>query len=153
VHKVGNIGPQRADLFLSPNANLPNFKKTPAVLESAKASFDKIAIKAVENNVNSLSLRKLQHLFGEIQRARIHHMLNAQRLQKTPLGGTSGCKDLGTCVSGELNSGLPDAARSRVNEHPLSCPHLRQAVQTEVGCKEDNGQRRRLCHTQVVHLW
>ncbi len=144
---------QQSQLAVLINIALANFDETAIRAKRLKALRDGLTGQRVQHDVHALPVRGLHNFVGEIQRARVHHLLNAERAQILALLFTAGSrKNFSAEASRQLHGGQPDAARGGVNQHPLALPHPAQMMQSIVGRQEYNRDSGRFDEIELRRL-
>ena len=102
--------------------NRPNGRRIERLLSIASPASEFSTRSTPSPSVNA------QHLVGEGETARIHHMRHAERGEQFPLlGRAGGGKDDGPCLQRQLHGRQSDAAGGRMDQHPFSTLQLRRA--------------------------
>src|SRR6202011_1147507 len=81
--EIGQIVAERAqpDLAVGVNVTLPDFEKATERLEQSEILADGLAGERIEHNIEAFSFRNAHHLVGEIARARVEDMIDANETQ------------------------------------------------------------------------
>jgi len=130
---VRHIGPYRRHLVGRPDPGPAELDEPAAAGERTQAGLDVAAVQAVEDHIDPTAAGGPQHLLGEVEGARVVHVLHALLAQERPLVRAGGGVHLGAGQSGELHRGLTDPARRGVDQHRLARPETGEFVQGVVG--------------------
>ena len=118
-----------------------------------QAPWNELPGQGVEDHIDAFPAGDPHHLVGELQRTRVHHMLDALLLEECPLLRRPGRgEDLGTDVLRDLQRRLADAAGRGMNQDTLALAQPAEMMQGVVGGHERERDRDRLFEGDVRWL-
>ena len=146
-------GPEGVHARLVPEVGLAQFQEPSALAQHGEAGRDRLAGERIEHQVDALAAGRFADLIGKIERAGIHHVLDAQRLQVLAFPrAAGGGEDLRADLPGNLDRGQSHAAGGRVDQHPLARLHPAQPPQGVLDRKEADRDRGRFFEAQMFRL-
>ena len=135
------------------NVGHADFEEPAAGPQRREASRNEFSSQRVQDNVHAFAVRQSHHLLSEIQRPRIHDMLNALCREEFSLFRASSCGvNLGTDLLRDLKSGLSDTASRSMDQHALALAQPAEVVQRVVRGHERDGDRDRFLEAEMRRL-
>ena len=149
-----HAGPEGIDPRLVPEIGLAQFQEPSALAQHGEAGRNRLSGERIEHQVDSLAAGRLPDLVGKIERAGIHHVLDAQRSEVLAFArAAGGGEDLRADLPGDLDRGQPHAAGGRVDQHPFARLHPAQLSQGVLDGEEADGDRGRFFESSDVPAW
>ena len=141
------------DLAILVDVGLADLDEPSVGPQNREVLVDRVAGQRVQDDIDAFAVGQLQHLVGEGEAARIHHMRHPERGEQGPFLGRAGGREHDSArFQRQLHCRQPDAAGAGMDQHPLSLPHLTERMQRIVGGEEGERDRRSLLEREVRRL-